>query len=483
MRRPRARRIGIDGDLAKEGLMTERTGLRILSVVFLVVIGVVGLEPAAAQVEQFRINADPCHSPKGPGADHGASVGYIPSTGGFQSITQDSFVFVWACARCFLPFAGGGSSDCGSSCEVPAIGNPYLRRWNQHVGFFDEEEVLLNSPDAGTAINFAPSCAVQPGGDREIKIVWSHFGICSHTEPFHWAELDPFPFHFGPLYFSDFSPRVRSGGLPGGNAWAATAAFSDDQWVAVWNEYGGNADRLMYKLPGGGIGFPPVGIGTGAEVLATDRVAHTSRPCVTSAADNRFVVAWSQGTGAPPYGIRARRIGEGGEIRVGSTERAANPAVAAFEDGSFVVAWIEEDKSFHREVRMARYTSAARASVLDRPAILVNDNPREGLGEDRITVVVTGSGVDDPEGRIVVIWANFSQTLHFRTYTAGGAPLHDGVDLVDPGLPGGESPGGQRLGHPAMHPAVLREDKTLVVAWQKSSISDKNLYATVRTIP
>lgn len=465
--------------------MTVRIQPSILSIVlFLALLGGARLDPGFAQVAQFRINEDPCHSPKGPGDDYGASVGYIPWTGGFQSITQDSFVFVWACARCAVnPAPGGENEDCGSACEIPAIGNPYLRRWNQHLGFLDEKEVLLNSPNVGTATNFVPSCAVQRGGDRKVKIVWSHDEHCAPSVPYNWAELDPFPFPFGFLSFSDFSPRIRAGGLGDGNAWSATTAFSDEKWVAVWTEFDRGMARLMYKIPGVEIGFPPVGIGTGAKVLSTDRITRHSRPCVAAAANDRFVAVWSQ-TGFPaPYGIRAQRIGEGSTIRVASSRAFSNPAVATFADASFVVVWIEQDENLARTVKMARFSASSPPSALDRAPIQVNHIPEDGLGEDRITVVATGSGVDDPEGRIVVIWPTFSQSLQFRTYSAGAAPLHDAADLVEPGLPGGESSGGEHLGHPGMHPAVLREDGTLVVAWQKRTLEDRNLYSTVRTIP
>ncbi len=433
-----------------------------------------------SQVEQFQINRVECHSPDR--SPHGASVAYVPSDGGLGSITIDTFVFVWACGIPPTILTADSEASCGPSCdEFPVIGNPYLRRWNQHLGFLDDHDVRLNSPAAASAVNFLPSCAVQRSEDPLIKVVWSHWADPHYSVPFQWAEIPPYPFHAEPIDFTEFSPVVHDASGEADNSHAPSTAFSETNYVTVWNEYHG----LFYDgppSPGGG-GIPPSIGGTGTE-LATDRIGPGSLPCVTAGLNDRFVATWCQATGNPPYGIRASRIGEGSAFRVGSTQVPVNPAIAAFDDASFVIAWVDG-----QDVKMARYTSPTHAAVLDRPAIVVNDDGDNWINgqEKRMTVVAPGSGLSDPDGRIVVVWTVWGTpscgALKYRTFDASGTPLHETLNLVDPGLPGGGGGGLAWLGQPGMHPAVLREDKTLAVAWQKCALNDKNLYATIRVVP
>ncbi len=206
-------------------------------------------------------------------------------------------------------------------------------------------------------------------------------------------------------------------------------------------------------------------------------------PCTTAADGNRFVVAWSARTNSSDYAVRAARIGEGTEpfdVETGTGASYDAPvAVACMDDGSFAVAWGDEDD----KVWLMRYGADAAAPPLDPMSNRVSTDPTPVTGQT-VTVAARGASMDDPDSRIVVVWESPGANAPvFRSYSGTGMPLEAApIALACPD--GGGPGGGRRLGTSVQHTAVIRPDGLLAVAWHSNSDDggDGNHYCTVRAM-
>lgn len=164
---------------------------------------------------------------------------------------------------------------------------------------------------------------------------------------------------------------------------------------------------------------------TPEEIVNSFPVANQDLPAITTLADGRFVVAWeSEGQDGEQNGIYAQVFSAQGErigleFLVNDTRSGAqsDPAIAATEDGGFVVVWESNDGS-GTGIFSQRYD--------------VNAEP-DG-GETRVNDIVSSSQTDPsvvglPGGGYVVTYfdngsaADFFDDIRAQIFDASGAPV------------------------------------------------------------
>jgi hypothetical protein len=130
----------------------------------------------------------------------------------------------------------------------------------------------------------------------------------------------------------------------------AVAAFADGRFVVLWQSFG--QDGFEYGVYGQR--FSALAAKEGAEFLANTYVTwDQEEPSVAGFGDGQFLAAW-ESEGQDGFGhdgvfsqlFQADGVKKGAEVQVNTFALGDQwyPAVAAFGDGRFVVAWISADQ-------------------------------------------------------------------------------------------------------------------------------------------
>ena len=149
----------------------------------------------------------------------------------------------------------------------------------------------------------------------------------------------------------------------------AVAMDADGNFVVAWVDIGGADGDIAGVFAQR---YNAAGVARGSEFqVNTFTWGGQELPAISMDADGNFVVAWTDGYGEDIHAQRFNAAGvpQGVEFRVNTftTDRQANPAVAADADGDFVVAWNSyEQDGAHFGVFARRFnsTGAARGAEL-----------------------------------------------------------------------------------------------------------------------
>jgi Ca2+-binding RTX toxin-like protein len=193
----------------------------------------------------------------------------------------------------------------------------------------------------------------------------------------------------------------------------AATALDDGRFVVAWrdeSQTGGDQSSSAVRAQI----FNPDGSKSGAQFLVnTTTFSGQWEPAVTTLADGRFVVAWTDasvtGDDTSALAVRGQVFNpdgskSGSEFLVNSTTDGFQwePAVSALADGRFVVAWRDES-----ETGEDTSTWAVRAQVFNAdgstsgPEFLVNTTTASGQFDPAVAALA--------DGRFVVAWTDDSR--------------------------------------------------------------------------
>jgi hypothetical protein len=196
---------------------------------------------------------------------------------------------------------------------------------------------------------------------------------------------------------------------PGHQARPSVASADDGDFVVAWESAGidGSGNAVMLQR------YDSAGLPQGAAFQAN---VHTngsqSKPGIAAEADGDFVVAWQSlnqdgaaGTGL--YGIFARRFSSAGaaqsgevQVNVFTTGDQRDPAIAADDDGDFVVIWQSIDQDGSEAGVFARRIHASGAA--HGPEFQVNSYTVGFQGETEESSAIGF----DADGDFVIAWRN-----------------------------------------------------------------------------
>jgi hypothetical protein len=227
--------------------------------------------------------------------------------------------------------------------------------------------------------------------------------------------------------YAIFGRRYNSAGQPQGTdfqisvttndtAYPALAAADDGDFVVVWVEAVPGSDEIFGRR------YSSAGIPQGSVFQVNSYTTGLQKaPDVSADAEGDFVVVWTSPDGSYD-GISAQRytsagVAQGGEFQVNTyttdLQGFRGAAVAAADDGDFMVAWSspEQDGSYVG-IFGRRYSSAGVAQG----------------GEFQVNTYTTQSQVypgvaADAQGDFVVVWLDY-ETLSVvgRRYSSAGVP-------------------------------------------------------------
>ncbi len=145
----------------------------------------------------------------------------------------------------------------------------------------------------------------------------------------------------------------------------AITAMSDGGYIITWEGGGANLDDIYFQR------YDASGNKIGGETLVNTTVANQQHtPAITALSDGGFVIVWeSFNQDGSSYGIYAQRFDAydhkiGPELLVNSftTGSQATPAVAALNDGGFVVTWAGADVNDSQGVFQKVFSATALTS-------------------------------------------------------------------------------------------------------------------------
>ena len=198
------------------------------------------------------------------------------------------------------------------------------------------------------------------------------------------------------------------------------AGTSSGGFAMTWNESNGTTTTLWVRLhdgAGGSVGSP-VSIAT----FATGYYTSTTGPELVALEGGGYVSVWQQVTGNGSSIFQQRisatgeKIGAAVQVDTGSPLYSYNrePAVAALEDGSYVVAWTQGTTLVEKGLLLQRYASDGTK--------LGNAYAIEGGAQVWAGESIAATGLDD--GGFVVAWrgiVNSTYGVYVQRFDAGGA--------------------------------------------------------------
>lgn len=271
--------------------------------------------------------------------------------------------------------------------------SPSTKSATGYVRTYDSPDVPLSNEQT---IEPLPQRAVRPGvvalGPDEFVVLWTAVptGLRGRRFGSNGAPLAPSFSLEGPPTTLAFAP-VGVPTLPG-------------QWVATWTDLSG--------LDGSSTGvfarrFDASGTALGGIFqVNTYTTGRQFSPGITATPDGGFVVVWSSyGQDGERFGVFGQRFDGiaqplGGEFQVNTytEDNQSYPAVAAGDDGSFVVAW----QSFFQD--------GDGGGIFAR-RFGADGSPRTGEFQVNASTLYsqTWPGVAPlPDGRFVIVWGNFT---------------------------------------------------------------------------
>jgi hypothetical protein len=197
-------------------------------------------------------------------------------------------------------------------------------------------------------------------------------------------------------------------------------AAADGSFVVVWESEGQDG----WGKGAFGRRFDAAGVPLGTEFqLSLQTVNNQSRPVIVMQADGSSTTAWSSESDGYSGGIFARHFGPDGsplapqfQVNTYTFGGQSFPAIAARENGAFVVAWVSyTDEDDTGDLFAQRFDAGGAVGT----EFLVNS-------------LTSGRQIDpsialDPDGGFVVVWRSFqtpgSNGLFARRFDATGTPL------------------------------------------------------------
>jgi hypothetical protein len=207
-------------------------------------------------------------------------------------------------------------------------------------------------------------------------------------------------------------------------------ALADGRFVLAWSDGSGSGGDTSFSAIRAQV-FAADGARDGAEFLVNTTTTNSQvQTTITTLADGRFVVAWSDfsrsGGDTSGFAIRAQVFAadgarDGAEFLVNSTTTStqSEPTITALADGRFVLAWSDESQS-----------GGDTSSTAIRAQIFAADGAREGA--EFLVNTATTSIQSDPtitalvDGRFVLAWSDFSLSGDDTSSTAIRAQIFDG---------------------------------------------------------
>jgi hypothetical protein len=290
-------------------------------------------------------------------------------------------------------------------------------------------------------LNGGGAAFVWQGGRQGFQRIYTRFLSASNT----WATGDILVNTFTNDY--QVNPAITT--LTNGNVLAAWSSYNE---VAT-----GSLQDVFVRL------LSPTGQAVSGEILVNQFTKNNQRSATVAAlSSGGFVVVWvsegervdsTLGTSVDIYARRfnASGLAQGGEFLVNTSSNVcANPDVATAPDGSFAVAWSEQDATSPRtnswDVYVRTFSSAAVGGTVQR----VNTH----LYGDQFAPKITYSG-----GNYLEVWTSLGQDgsregVYGRFLTPAGTSL------------GGEFLVNTTTASQQIHPAVAGDGTgSFLVAW------------------
>lgn len=302
-----------------------------------------------------------------------------------------------------------------------------------------ELQINMNASDAWGR----PAAAMSPTGD--FVVVWNG----STNNAVFGRRFDAQATPLG----DEFQVNVNTSSNP---QLPAVAMADDGRFVVGWRSFG---------LDGSGFGVHARRFDASGSPLTIDFVVntttlgHQSWPAVGVSGDGRFVVAFA-GPGATTTDIWAQRysgagVSQGGELLVNTYTPSAQqtPAVAAADDGHFVVVWQSQDQDGAGfGIYAQAFTASGATSGMESPVNTYTTDDQEFPA-----IAMAG------DGRFVVVWESGNQDgdregIYARRFNANGSPA------------GGEIQVNQCTADDQVNASVaMADDGSFVVTWQSDN--------------
>lgn len=229
-----------------------------------------------------------------------------------------------------------------------------------------------------------------------------------------------------------YGQRYDAHGNPlGGEFAVATAASESSSSVSGLNDGGFVVSWLSYAPDENAFTlyaqrYDAQGVAAGAAVQVDDPAdGQPVFPATAALADGGYVVAWATIVQASEFDLHAQRFDAAGnpvgdELQVSATGSSGNnmPAIAALDDGGFVVAWTAFSSASGTNEIYARHYDAQGTASGD--PFLVNSTVEHFQNEPSVTAL--------SDGGYVVSWTSVGQDgdaagIYGQMFNAQGAPV------------------------------------------------------------
>jgi len=331
--------------------------------------------------------------------------------------------------------------DCNDSCRAGNYtGNGWLRllRFDPSGGLVNAQTITAQEgnselfpggePVLYCSPLFDPSDPDADGSDWYDQ----HPDDPDHAYSFALDLAVPVTYAYDDLGLRAFHDRTVNSDSSGDQDAPELALSADGSFVAAWEDDSssadgsGNLDVLVR-------GFEACGCERFADLAAHDDTAGDQRePALAVSASGDFVVAWADDSdGNGYYQIRARGFAADGSeripeftVNVVSDGQQRDPALAMASDGSFVIAW-EDDQD-----RDGQYQIMVRGFYADGSERFGDTSVHDEERGERIQPTL---GVD-AHGGFVVAWQDDSDEnglyqIHARGFDASGAASFDRITV------------------------------------------------------
>jgi hypothetical protein len=207
-------------------------------------------------------------------------------------------------------------------------------------------------------------------------------------------------------------------------------ALTDGRFVLAWTDDSLSIDDTSSTAIRGQV-FAADGAREGAEFLVNTTTTNSQfDPTITALADGRFVLAWSDGSGsggdtsfsairAQVFAADGARDGAEFLVNTTTTNSQVQTTITTLADGRFVVAWSDFSRSGGDTSGFAiRAQVFAADGARDGAEFLVNSTTTSTQSEPTITALA--------DGRFVLAWSDESQSGGDTSSTAIRAQIFDG---------------------------------------------------------
>jgi hypothetical protein len=201
---------------------------------------------------------------------------------------------------------------------------------------------------------------------------------------------------------SEFTVKTQASGFQES---PKVAALANGGFVVTWEDDSGtlgdnSEDSITAQL------FDPAGAKIGGEFrVNTTTLGPQKTPDIATLTDGRFVISWYDGsTGdikAQLFDPTGARVGAEFLVNTEITHSQTDPSIAAQADGSFIITWTDYSPGIS--------DSSIKAQAFDAAAARVGTEFQVNTNTAITQVQSSAAGL--PDGGLVVVWRDHSQTL------------------------------------------------------------------------